>query len=154
MLSHSLTPLQIDIQIQDALGRYHQCATIQLDFQMPARFDLAYVRYGPFRGDQHPDHVAREGGSTSKAQGLEPKVTWALLALLCANLTASASAPSTEPEACNSLFFWLKGPLTPFLAPRARSGPVVQCKRGRVSLAWGRGEFGSLWSRGLLEGRV
>ncbi|XP_019332905.1 threonine--tRNA ligase, mitochondrial isoform X1 [Alligator mississippiensis] len=34
---------KIDIQIQDALGRYHQCATIQLDFQMPARFDLAYV---------------------------------------------------------------------------------------------------------------
>lgn len=34
--------LQVDIQIQDALGRYHQCATIQLDFQMPLRFDLSY----------------------------------------------------------------------------------------------------------------
>ncbi|KAG8147020.1 hypothetical protein E2320_014082 [Naja naja] len=33
---------KVDIQIQDALGRYHQCATIQLDFQMPLRFDLSY----------------------------------------------------------------------------------------------------------------
>uniref|UniRef100_A0A8B9SF10 Probable threonine--tRNA ligase, cytoplasmic n=1 Tax=Apteryx owenii TaxID=8824 RepID=A0A8B9SF10_APTOW len=32
---------KIDIQIRDALGRYHQCATIQLDFQMPERFGLA-----------------------------------------------------------------------------------------------------------------
>lgn len=35
---------QIDIQIQDALRRYHQCATIQLDFQLPERFNLTYVR--------------------------------------------------------------------------------------------------------------
>ncbi|XP_043935137.1 threonine--tRNA ligase, mitochondrial [Protopterus annectens] len=35
---------KIDIHIQDAIKRYHQCATIQLDFQMPAKFDLSYVR--------------------------------------------------------------------------------------------------------------
>ncbi|KAG8560349.1 hypothetical protein GDO81_014936 [Engystomops pustulosus] len=34
---------KIDIQIKDAMGRYHQCATIQLDFQLPIRFDLRYV---------------------------------------------------------------------------------------------------------------
>lgn len=34
---------KIDIQIQDALRRYHQCATIQLDFQLPERFNLHYV---------------------------------------------------------------------------------------------------------------
>ncbi|XP_074836640.1 threonine--tRNA ligase, mitochondrial isoform X2 [Carettochelys insculpta] len=33
---------KIDVQIKDALGRFHQCATIQLDFQMPIRFDLTY----------------------------------------------------------------------------------------------------------------
>ncbi|VDO95445.1 unnamed protein product [Heligmosomoides polygyrus] len=33
---------KIDISIQDALKRNHQCATIQLDFQMPLRFDLSY----------------------------------------------------------------------------------------------------------------
>ncbi|XP_066931368.1 threonine--tRNA ligase 1, cytoplasmic-like isoform X3 [Clytia hemisphaerica] len=34
---------KIDIQIKDALRRYHQCATIQLDFQLPERFNLNYV---------------------------------------------------------------------------------------------------------------
>lgn len=43
MLIASLhVPWQIDIQIKDALGRQHQCATIQLDFQLPIRFDLQY----------------------------------------------------------------------------------------------------------------
>uniref|UniRef100_A0A8D0CK01 threonine--tRNA ligase n=1 Tax=Scleropages formosus TaxID=113540 RepID=A0A8D0CK01_SCLFO len=36
---------KIDIQIKDAIGRYHQCATIQLDFQLPIRFNLTFVRY-------------------------------------------------------------------------------------------------------------
>lgn len=35
--------LQIDIKIKDAIGRYHQCATIQLDFQLPIRFNLTFV---------------------------------------------------------------------------------------------------------------
>ncbi|KAI5106008.1 threonine--tRNA ligase, cytoplasmic-like [Silurus meridionalis] len=34
---------KIDIQIRDAIGRQHQCATIQLDFQLPIRFNLEYV---------------------------------------------------------------------------------------------------------------
>ena len=33
---------KIDITIKDALNRRHQCATIQLDFQLPERFDLTY----------------------------------------------------------------------------------------------------------------
>lgn len=34
---------KIDFDVLDALGRTHQCATIQLDFQLPRRFDLSYV---------------------------------------------------------------------------------------------------------------
>lgn len=34
---------KIDITISDALKRAHQCATIQLDFQLPIRFNLSYV---------------------------------------------------------------------------------------------------------------
>jgi threonyl-tRNA synthetase len=34
---------KIDIHIFDALKRSHQCATIQLDFQLPIRFNLEYV---------------------------------------------------------------------------------------------------------------
>lgn len=33
---------KIDIKISDALRRWFQCATIQLDFQMPSRFELEY----------------------------------------------------------------------------------------------------------------
>ncbi|WP_396020603.1 threonine--tRNA ligase [Bacillus sp. ISL-4] len=34
---------KIDFHIKDALKRSHQCATIQLDFQMPDKFDLNYI---------------------------------------------------------------------------------------------------------------
>lgn len=34
---------KIDIQIKDAIGRSHQCATIQLDFNLPERFNLEFV---------------------------------------------------------------------------------------------------------------
>jgi len=34
---------KIDITLMDALRRQHQCATIQLDFQLPIRFNLNYV---------------------------------------------------------------------------------------------------------------
>ncbi|SJM86796.1 probable Threonine--tRNA ligase, mitochondrial [Zygosaccharomyces bailii] len=33
---------KIDIKVADHSGKYHQVATIQLDFQMPVRFDLKY----------------------------------------------------------------------------------------------------------------
>jgi threonyl-tRNA synthetase len=33
---------KIDIQVADALGRYFQLGTIQLDFQLPERFDLKF----------------------------------------------------------------------------------------------------------------
>ncbi|EGO87897.2 threonyl-tRNA synthetase, partial [Clostridium botulinum C str. Stockholm] len=34
---------KIDFHLRDCLGRTWQCGTIQLDFQMPERFDLSYV---------------------------------------------------------------------------------------------------------------
>ena len=33
---------KIDFKVKDALGRTWQCATIQLDFNLPARFDIKY----------------------------------------------------------------------------------------------------------------
>ncbi|MGF2616005.1 threonine--tRNA ligase [Rossellomorea vietnamensis] len=41
---------KIDIHIKDALKRSHQCATVQLDFQMPEKFDLNYI-------DEHNEKV-------------------------------------------------------------------------------------------------
>ncbi|MDD3517551.1 MAG: threonine--tRNA ligase [Chromatiales bacterium] len=34
---------KIDIKIRDAIGRQWQCSTVQLDFNLPERFDLEYV---------------------------------------------------------------------------------------------------------------
>ncbi|PED05645.1 threonine--tRNA ligase [Bacillus pseudomycoides] len=34
---------KIDFHIKDALKRSHQCGTVQLDFQMPEKFDLNYI---------------------------------------------------------------------------------------------------------------
>ncbi len=34
---------KIDIHIKDAIQRSHQCATVQLDFQLPEKFDLFYI---------------------------------------------------------------------------------------------------------------
>lgn len=33
---------KIDVQVYDALRRKNQCGTIQLDFQLPIRFNLQY----------------------------------------------------------------------------------------------------------------
>ena len=42
---------KLDFHIQDSLGRTWQCGTIQLDYQLPGRFDLTYV------GADGEDHV-------------------------------------------------------------------------------------------------
>ena len=34
---------KIDFHLQDSLDRTWQCGTIQLDFQMPEKFDLSYI---------------------------------------------------------------------------------------------------------------
>ncbi|MFR9190105.1 MAG: aminoacyl--tRNA ligase-related protein [Anaerotruncus massiliensis (ex Togo et al. 2019)] len=34
---------KIDFHLRDCIGRTWQCGTIQLDFQMPERFDLTYT---------------------------------------------------------------------------------------------------------------
>ena len=41
---------KIDFHLQDSLGRTWQCGTIQLDFQLPQRFELDYIGSG---GEKH-----------------------------------------------------------------------------------------------------
>ncbi|KAF8459515.1 hypothetical protein BGX38DRAFT_1083903 [Terfezia claveryi] len=54
---------KIDITINDALNRDHQCATIQLDFQLPQRFKLEYntgeAAMRTAEGEQPESHYAR-----------------------------------------------------------------------------------------------
>ena len=42
---------KVDVFVRDALGREHQCATVQLDFQLPTRFNLS------FKGSGNDDRV-------------------------------------------------------------------------------------------------
>ena len=48
---------KIDIHISDALKRSYQCATIQLDFQLPLRFGLKFQGHGD--EDEHPVIIHR-----------------------------------------------------------------------------------------------
>lgn len=41
---------QIDLKIKDAIGRKWQCSTVQVDFNLPERFDMAYT-------DEHGERV-------------------------------------------------------------------------------------------------
>ncbi|EEB06197.1 cytoplasmic threonine-tRNA ligase Trs1 [Schizosaccharomyces japonicus yFS275] len=54
---------KIDITVFDALKRQHQCATIQLDFQLPERFELEF--HGTTEGDEAAD-------STNKNKYIRP----------------------------------------------------------------------------------
>ncbi len=49
-ITHTLSPgagafygPKVDVHVKDTLGRYWQCATVQLDFVLPKRFALRYV---------------------------------------------------------------------------------------------------------------
>ncbi|XP_064607541.1 threonine--tRNA ligase 1, cytoplasmic-like isoform X2 [Liolophura sinensis] len=50
---------KIDITVHDALKRLHQCATIQLDFQLPERFNLNYNTAGESGEKKRPVIIHR-----------------------------------------------------------------------------------------------
>jgi threonyl-tRNA synthetase len=60
---------KIDIYIKDALGRMWQCTTIQFDFNLPGRFDMAYVGED---GQEHRPYVVHRAllGSLERFFGI------------------------------------------------------------------------------------
>ena len=56
---------KIDITISDALKREHQCATIQLDFQLPMRFELEYMTA---KTDQQDEALKPEAPASEQSQ--------------------------------------------------------------------------------------
>jgi threonyl-tRNA synthetase len=58
---------KIDIKLYDALKRQHQCGTIQLDFQLPIRFNLS------FRTDEQVVIKAEEGEKEEKGKDKKKK---------------------------------------------------------------------------------
>lgn len=59
---------KIDIQLFDALRRQHQCATFQLDFQLPIRFDLQYQAGASPSVHGAAKSEAPEGNGVDKAE--------------------------------------------------------------------------------------
>jgi threonyl-tRNA synthetase len=60
---------KIDFHLQDCLGREWQCGTIQLDFQLPERFELEYT--APDGSKQRPILIHRAGfGSFERFTGM------------------------------------------------------------------------------------
>ena len=65
---------KIDITISDALKRDHQCATIQLDFQLPQRFGLEYMtaeKSGEAKSEP-PEEETAQVSSTGASKGSHP----------------------------------------------------------------------------------
>jgi len=56
---------KIDIQLKDALGRGHQCGTVQLDFQLPLRFNLRYKTESDSQAAE--DEAASSGSAVDEA---------------------------------------------------------------------------------------
>ena len=52
---------KIDFHIKDAIGRYWQCSTIQLDFNLPDRFELEYIAPGNTPEKPYMIHCAKAG---------------------------------------------------------------------------------------------
>ncbi|MBW3666384.1 MAG: threonine--tRNA ligase [Actinobacteria bacterium] len=52
---------KIDVHIRDAIGRRWQCSTIQLDFNLPERFELEYAAPGNVTERPYMIHCAKAG---------------------------------------------------------------------------------------------
>lgn len=56
---------KIDVKLFDVFGREHQCGTVQLDFQLPQRFNLQ------FRAGKHVEEPTQEQVAEKKAEKAE-----------------------------------------------------------------------------------
>jgi threonyl-tRNA synthetase len=57
---------KIDVKLFDAFGREHQCGTVQLDFQLPLRFDLQYRHKGEAQEAKKKEEHPEEKGDQEK----------------------------------------------------------------------------------------
>src|ERR1700759_2854788 len=64
---------KIDITVGEALNRYFQCATIQLDFQLPQRFNLTYMTANPAGAAQGQDGEAAPAPAPASVPATVPE---------------------------------------------------------------------------------
>ena len=55
---------KIDIQLVDALERQHQCGTVQVDFQLPIRFNLQYRTSDVAHHEEESDAASEISGDS------------------------------------------------------------------------------------------
>lgn len=129
---------KIDITVFDALRRKFQCATVQLDFQLPIRFNLLYVtdRQGaapaaaaPAGGDAAPaaaatTAAAAEGGAADAAAAAASAAAAGVAALgLEAGGGGARERPVIIHRACLGSVERMLGILTEHYAGKARAAP-------------------------------
>mmetsp|Transcript_85806 Transcript_85806/g.156347 ORF Transcript_85806/g.156347 Transcript_85806/m.156347 type:complete len:919 (+) Transcript_85806:100-2856(+) len=64
---------KIDIRLTDAMRRRHQCGTIQLDFQLPIRFNLQYRTEGAEEEEEGAEEEEKPKKEDKKAKGKKGK---------------------------------------------------------------------------------
>ncbi|EZG55086.1 threonyl-tRNA synthetase [Gregarina niphandrodes] len=83
---------KIDIKVFDALGRSHQCGTIQLDFQLPIRFNLQYKTAENFEKTEEANKATDEKPAVDNAAPETAKPEAASPAKAVADETSPATA--------------------------------------------------------------
>lgn len=93
---------KIDITISDALKREFQCATIQLDFQLPQQFNLEYVTPSMNAVDHEKKDQKEKGKPVDKPNGDATQVsTSAQPSSNTINAQLSAPAPANPQQAAD-----------------------------------------------------
>eukprot|EP01001_Neometanema_parovale_P008631 NODE_489_length_2421_cov_64.618799_g464_i0.p1 GENE.NODE_489_length_2421_cov_64.618799_g464_i0~~NODE_489_length_2421_cov_64.618799_g464_i0.p1 ORF type:complete len:758 (-),score=214.03 NODE_489_length_2421_cov_64.618799_g464_i0:146-2347(-) len=59
---------KIDIQVEDCMRRKHQCATVQLDFNLPERFKLSYVMSAEEKAEREAEGFTGVDGLLTNAR--------------------------------------------------------------------------------------
>ena len=134
---------KIDFDVTDAIGRKWQCATIQLDYQMPERFDLKYIGadndehrpvvihraiFGSFeRFIAHPDRALRRRVSALAGAGAGARAA--------GRASRTARRPTSSRRASRSR---ASASTSTTATRRSASGSATpSCRRSRTWSSWG-----------------
>lgn len=109
---------KVDIQIMDALRRWHQCATVQLDFQLPQQFNLSYMS----AASSNPADAAKADEKPAEKAAEKPAAAPAAAPAEAAPAKEEAAAAAPADGAASSVP--VGGPVIQPLAP-GYSRPVM-----------------------------
>jgi len=123
---------KIDVKVYDAFGRRHQCATIQLDFQLPLRFDLKYQKKGSTTDAKAEGKKDKGDKKAKKGKKDKPAADAAGEAADAAPEDAAAAAAGDAPAAA-------AGAAAPSPAAAAPAGEAAHAASASASSGSGSG---------------